>query len=45
MVIFGNDELEKGTVKVKDLAAEVELEVPERELVETLRRIIAEKGW
>ena len=45
MVIFGNDEFEKGTVKVKDLAAEVELEVQERELVETLRRIIAEKGW
>ena len=41
VVIFGGDELAKGVVKVKDLAAHVEEDVPRATLVEDLRRRIA----
>jgi histidyl-tRNA synthetase len=36
MVIIGQDELEKGVIKVKDMKAHSELEVPQDSLISTL---------
>eukprot|EP00898_Chlorokybus_atmophyticus_P006253 jgi/Chlat1/6629/Chrsp482S06115 len=41
MVIFGGDELERGVVKVKNLADRTEQEVPRAELADTLSQLLA----
>lgn len=43
MILFGEDELAKGVVKIKDLDAEREEEVREEVLVEEVRRRLEEK--
>eukprot|EP01024_Parvocaulis_polyphysoides_P048985 TRINITY_DN47074_c0_g3_i2.p1 TRINITY_DN47074_c0_g3~~TRINITY_DN47074_c0_g3_i2.p1 ORF type:complete len:223 (-),score=52.06 TRINITY_DN47074_c0_g3_i2:149-817(-) len=44
MVLFGEDELAKGMVKIKDIGEEVEMEIKEEELVEKLKELQEKKG-